>query len=88
MAGIYPVGMKMAAGWAKADLGLLVAILVGSLSLGWRFAFAPLALVPMPCGSPAADAERNASGTAPRSGPQWPEPDDCRRRCGATWRTR
>ena len=34
MAGVYPVGMKMAAGWAKGDLGLLVAILVGALTLG------------------------------------------------------
>lgn len=34
MAGVYPVGMKMAAGWAKGDLGLLVAILVGGLTLG------------------------------------------------------
>lgn len=34
MAGIYPVGMKIAASWAKGDLGLLVAILVGALTLG------------------------------------------------------
>ena len=34
MAGIYPVGMKMAASWAKNDLGLLVAVLVGALTLG------------------------------------------------------
>ncbi len=34
MAGIYPVGMKMAATWAKGDLGLLVAILIGALTLG------------------------------------------------------
>ena len=39
MAGIYPVGMKLAAGWAayrsqKADLGLLVGLLVGALALG------------------------------------------------------
>tara|TARA_R110000787_G_scaffold262422_4_gene367897 strand:+ start:7036 stop:8238 length:1203 start_codon:yes stop_codon:yes gene_type:complete len=34
MAGIYPVGMKMAGSWAKGDLGLLVAILVGALTLG------------------------------------------------------
>ncbi len=59
MAGIYPVGMKMAASWAKGDLGLLVAILVGSLSLGsasphlinafggldWRFTIAAATLV-------------------------------------------
>ena len=34
MAGIYPVGMKMASTWARGDLGLLVAILVGALTLG------------------------------------------------------
>ncbi len=34
MAGVYPVGMKMAAAWAKGDLGLLVAVLVGALTLG------------------------------------------------------
>jgi len=34
MAGVYPVGMKMAASWAKDDLGMLVAILVGALTLG------------------------------------------------------
>jgi len=34
MAGVYPVGMRMVASWAKDDLGLLVAILVGALTLG------------------------------------------------------
>jgi MFS family permease len=34
MAGVYPVGMKMAAGWAERDLGLLVGLLVGALTLG------------------------------------------------------
>ena len=34
MAGIYPVGMKMAAGWAKGDMGLLTGLLVGALTLG------------------------------------------------------
>ncbi len=34
MAGIYPVGMKMASTWARGDLGLLVAVLVGALTLG------------------------------------------------------
>jgi MFS family permease len=37
MAGIYPVGMKIAASWAKGDLGLLSAILVGSVTLGSAF---------------------------------------------------
>ena len=34
MAGVYPVGMKMASTWAKGDLGLLVGLLVGALTLG------------------------------------------------------
>ena len=34
MAGVYPVGMKMASTWAKADMGLLVGLLVGALTLG------------------------------------------------------
>src|SRR3954470_21091923 len=39
MAGIYPVGMKLAATWARnkpmgSDLGLLVGMLVGALTLG------------------------------------------------------
>ena len=34
MAGVYPIGMKMAASWARDDLGMLVAILVGALTLG------------------------------------------------------
>ncbi len=34
MAGVYPVGMKMAASWAKGDMGFLVGLLVGALTLG------------------------------------------------------
>ena len=34
MAGIYPVGMKLAASWARDDMGLLVGLLVGALTLG------------------------------------------------------
>ena len=34
MAGVYPVGMKMASAWANRDLGLLVGILVGAVTLG------------------------------------------------------
>ena len=59
MAGVYPVGMKMAGSWAKGDLGLLVAILVGALTLGsasphllnafggvdWRFTIASLSII-------------------------------------------
>ncbi len=34
MAGVYPVGMKLAATWAKDDIGLMVGLLVGALTLG------------------------------------------------------
>ena len=34
MAGIYPVGMKIAVGWGQADRGFLVGMLVGALTLG------------------------------------------------------
>ena len=34
MAGVYPVGMKLAATWANGDMGLMVGILVGALTLG------------------------------------------------------
>lgn len=34
MAGIYPVGMKLASSWSKGDTGFLVGLLVGALTLG------------------------------------------------------
>jgi MFS family permease len=34
MAGIYPVGMKLATTWAQGDMGYLVGLLVGALTLG------------------------------------------------------
>jgi MFS family permease len=34
MAGVYPVGMKLASTWARDDMGLMVGILVGALTLG------------------------------------------------------
>ena len=34
MAGVYPVGMKLATTWADGDMGLLVGLLVGALTLG------------------------------------------------------
>lgn len=34
MAGVYPVAMKLASGWARGDLGLLIGIVVGALALG------------------------------------------------------
>ena len=34
MAGVYPVGMKIATGWGKSDRALLVGLLVGALTIG------------------------------------------------------
>jgi MFS family permease len=34
MAGVYPVGMRLAATWARGDLGLLIGLLVGALTFG------------------------------------------------------
>ncbi len=34
LAGVYPVGMKIAVGWGAADRGLLVGALVGAVALG------------------------------------------------------
>lgn len=34
MAGVYPVGMKLVSTWARADMGLMIGILAGALSLG------------------------------------------------------
>lgn len=34
MAGVYPVGMKLAASWARGDLGLLIGLVVGAVTLG------------------------------------------------------
>jgi MFS family permease len=34
LAGVYPVGMRLAATWANGDLGLLIGLLVGALTLG------------------------------------------------------
>jgi MFS family permease len=34
MAGVYPVGMKLASTWAKGDMVLMVGLLVGALTLG------------------------------------------------------
>ncbi len=34
MAGVYPVGMKIAAGWGRGDRALLISLLVGALTIG------------------------------------------------------
>lgn len=36
---VYPVGMKLATGWARDDAGLLVGLLVGALTLGSALPF-------------------------------------------------
>ncbi len=75
MAGIYPVGMKLASTWAKDDMGLLVGLLVGALTLGsatphlfnalggveWRFTLAAASLTAL-----AAAALINLVGIGPR----------------------
>jgi MFS family permease len=44
LAGIYPVGMKIAAGWYAKGLGLALGVLVGALVLGTALPFALRAL--------------------------------------------
>ncbi len=34
LAGVYPVGMKIAVGWGREDRGLLVGVMVGALTIG------------------------------------------------------
>ncbi len=34
MAGVYPVGMRLAVSWARGDVGLLIGLLVGALTFG------------------------------------------------------
>ena len=34
LAGVYPIGMKMAAGWTERAVGLMIGVLVGALTLG------------------------------------------------------
>jgi MFS family permease len=34
MAGVYPVGMKLVSTWAKGDMGLMIGILAGALTVG------------------------------------------------------
>ncbi len=48
LAGIYPVGMKIAAGWYKEDLGRAIGYLVGALVLGTAFPHWVTGLGPLP----------------------------------------
>jgi MFS family permease len=45
LAGVYPIGMRLVATWASGDLGLLVGLLVGALTLG---SASPHALAALP----------------------------------------
>ena len=77
MAGIYPVGMKIVATWAKADMGLLVGLLVGAVTLGsasphligafggidWRFTLAAASVLAV-----VAALLVNLVGIGPRAG--------------------
>lgn len=65
MAGLYPVGMKMASTWAKGDTGLLIGALVSALTLGaamphllnaiggldWRFTLIAAAILAVVAGA-------------------------------------
>ena len=34
MAGVYPVGMKLVSSWSRGDMGLVIGILIGAITLG------------------------------------------------------
>ena len=44
LAGVYPVGMKLIAGWFRAGLGWRLGVMVGSLTLGTAFPYGVTAL--------------------------------------------
>ena len=60
MAGVYPVGMKLAATWAKGDLGLLIGMLVAALTLGSASPHAMAALGGVDWRAPVAGAAASA----------------------------
>ena len=47
MAGVYPIGMKLAAGWAVRGLGVMIGALVGALTLGSALPHLFNALMPL-----------------------------------------
>jgi MFS family permease len=80
---VYPVGMKLAASWARGDAGLLVGLLVGALTLGsatpfvftlfgadlgWR---APFALSALAAAGAAAAILLSRAGPGLRSAPRF-----------------
>lgn len=64
MAGVYPVGMKLVATWAKGDMGLLVGILVGALTLGSASPHLVNAIGGVDWRIPVAAASASAAGAA------------------------
>ncbi len=60
MAGVYPVGMKLAATWAKGDLGLLIGMLVAALTLGSASPHAMAAMGGLDWRAPVAGAAASA----------------------------
>ncbi|MEO8508535.1 MAG: MFS transporter [Betaproteobacteria bacterium] len=64
MAGVYPVGMRLAATWAKGDMGLMVGILVGALTLGSALPYLFNALVGFDWRVPVAVASASALSAA------------------------
>ncbi|MFG1397106.1 MFS transporter [Roseixanthobacter pseudopolyaromaticivorans] len=60
MAGVYPVGMKLAATWAKGDLGLLIGMLVAALTLGSASPHAMAAIGGLDWRAPVAGAAASA----------------------------
>jgi MFS family permease len=64
MAGIYPVGMKLAATWTRGDMGLMVGILVGAVTLGSASPHLFNALVGLGWRAPVAVASASALAAA------------------------
>ena len=62
MAGVYPVGMKLASTWARGDMGLMVGILVG--------AHAGFGIAPPTSPSAASTGGAGRSHRSPRSPPR------------------
>jgi MFS family permease len=60
MAGVYPVGMKLAATWARGDLGLLIGMLVAALTLGSASPHAMAAIGGLDWRAPVAGAAASA----------------------------
>lgn len=64
MAGVYPVGMKLAATWAEGDLGFLIGMLVAALTLGSASPHAMAALGGFDWRAPVAGAAASALAAA------------------------